>query len=1454
MLEEKNLDLQQPLYDKQAERNLQNPDEYYGNQSSNSIVNQRLIEKYDQLLKIPFGSQVTMRDFQLQSLQIYNEKYLLATMEYTGEDCIMLKEIQLLHFDNFQILKRRVLEYQTLRMTQFTSNNQRYFHLFDLDNNEYKVYITEDLLDGKKEFLKIKLNWEEGFILKNMSILDDDHIFFSTPYQTQEEDVQTSLEQIGLMRLNIELNKLDHQCLTVIDLKEYYSDLKQNVDSVQKSEIQVFSSKDMMITYLVGVKNQTLSTLQCKDFLVLYPSSTLEESENQVEDIKLYHQQDTLVLNAKTLEIHKIYHDIILFKQQYQGYGICNRVLHQLDLYQLLENGEIQPINTFKLTEDKIKSEYDYDSNNIQVSKNKIVIFQSNNDNFMATIYNRKNFKLLNEFKIPKEEFYHYPYVLGNTDFTKFCAVFEGGQNSYQIKLTYSYCDFNNNQWYQDSPKSIIKSEIEQISVDNKSNTIAYFDKQNLIICDKISFQQQFVKDELLTQRKNIGQANSSFLRSQVTELSLLEQIDTLGRFKRHFKLGQLLCLLQFQGSDGKITLIIVDLKNPSSQIKIDNGDKPIQQVLLLSQDQQRTQFTIALKQNYSQLNILKININDQKFQIEEVFGNNEPRLLYLSEDPYFGVKNVILLRTTGFYIFDLIKMQERQLQQDHIKTQFNPNFYGAMLVDYQQRIFYAYQRNTTYFYAIDFDTGEYLNIGFKEIPNASIEKLKFISGYLVGHLGDDEFVYFQLQNRKIHKTIRIKYSTARLRRYDQIHIPYKLRWQDITEQRDKQNLFSVLDLIQHVKEAKYIDICEEKGIVFYEDIDSSQPLSFFNPFFTSLDVQIVSEMADKNPKQQIQHIQNNLKSYLKYYPEIGNIFNVVALKDSLLQQMPAMLETIEQDEIPALFLKKSIPYGKSPLQAAIECNQRKNIQTIVELILKYQGDKAFNYLIDENLCSLMKQKIDLTNYFASNMSMYQIQTDNFKPLHPDPTELIASINGIENLQEIESKYDEIFGPLLLDSHDENQEISAIEYFVINLPQTIASNDPKYLMQTLSQSNIDEYFENVTIQTIIMYKWETYAKRYFSNQFFMFLIFLCSYIFEVFYSLKLGKTQKEYIQDERNQWIMISNKILSILILLYFLMHEIKQAQLKDGYLKELWNLFDFSLIFVYVFMNFIEFLTDYQNILIVLQILIVVLSFIKVNFFLRIYDNFSFLVTMISSVFADIKYFFGFFIIFIVQFGLILSILFQDQWIEEYDNISSISYFLMAFRISSGDFNTDGYKDQQSYLVIITWIIWIVAVLVLNVVFMNFIIAVISESYERIMQKQVAEQFRVKVQLIAERELYFKEDDLQNRQYFPHHLILRKPINQAESENGNFAFQLYIGELQGFMKDIKETINNSAKKTKSEIIQTLTSSIATKNSLEEYNSKNQAKLSELEGQIFDIQKTLALILEKVQNNNNQSS
>ncbi|CDW88438.1 UNKNOWN [Stylonychia lemnae] len=180
--------------------------------------------------------------------------------------------------------------------------------------------------------------------------------------------------------------------------------------------------------------------------------------------------------------------------------------------------------------------------------------------------------------------------------------------------------------------------------------------------------------------------------------------------------------------------------------------------------------------------------------------------------------------------------------------------------------------------------------------------------------------------------------------------------------------------------------------------------------------------------------------------------------------------------------------------------------------------------------------------------------------------------------------------------------------------------------------------------------------------------------------------------------------------------------------------------------------------------------------------------------------------------FGLIFTVLFKAAPIDEYEGVDAFAYYLMIFRIAAGDFSTDNYKDQSQYLVILTWIVWIVAVISLNVVFMNFIIAVISESYEKVMQKIVAESYKVKVQMIKERELFFRE-------------------------------------WQGFIKDIKQTVRTSTTKSKIELMQNL---VLLQNSINENRNYQEKKNEEIKERIEGLEKFMRESMNKLLENSGQ--
>ena len=87
-------------------------------------------------------------------------------------------------------------------------------------------------------------------------------------------------------------------------------------------------------------------------------------------------------------------------------------------------------------------------------------------------------------------------------------------------------------------------------------------------------------------------------------------------------------------------------------------------------------------------------------------------------------------------------------------------------------------------------------------------------------------------------------------------------------------------------------------------------------------------------------------------------------------------------------------------------------------------------------------------------------------------------------------------------------------------------------------------------------------------------------------------------------------------------------------------------------------------------------------------------------------KYFIMFFSFVVIFFSIFLGILLND--LTDYQGIGAVGYFVIALRQSLGDYDTSNIVKNSDYD-ILTWLVWLVVMMIGNVIFMNFIIAVVG-------------------------------------------------------------------------------------------------------------------------------------------------
>jgi hypothetical protein len=198
-------------------------------------------------------------------------------------------------------------------------------------------------------------------------------------------------------------------------------------------------------------------------------------------------------------------------------------------------------------------------------------------------------------------------------------------------------------------------------------------------------------------------------------------------------------------------------------------------------------------------------------------------------------------------------------------------------------------------------------------------------------------------------------------------------------------------------------------------------------------------------------------------------------------------------------------------------------------------------------------------------------------------------------------------------------------------------------------------------------------------------------------------------------------------------------------YVQDMWNLSDF----IYYLISYgniaLQFIIGYNPVICkVCMCIIVVFLVIKTFFFLRIYPTLTPIIVMLKRVVYDLRIFLFFYLILITLFSQLLAVLGlgnnYDKVVElqtidgietnvtttakvdptkgtEYNAVGlHLGEWAWTLRLSMGDFSaigpSTGLKGAENW---IFWFIWGLIVIVTCVIFLNFIVAEASNSYNMV-------------------------------------------------------------------------------------------------------------------------------------------
>ena len=192
-----------------------------------------------------------------------------------------------------------------------------------------------------------------------------------------------------------------------------------------------------------------------------------------------------------------------------------------------------------------------------------------------------------------------------------------------------------------------------------------------------------------------------------------------------------------------------------------------------------------------------------------------------------------------------------------------------------------------------------------------------------------------------------------------------------------------------------------------------------------------------------------------------------------------------------------------------------------------------------------------------------------------------------------------------------------------------------------------------------------------------------------------------------------------------------------------------------------------------------VMFTLAKIVYLIRVFRNLNFLVTMFITVVQEIFYFMILFTIFIFTFAESFHVLQVDR--ENYGRTPDImAHFIQVFRCAMGDFSIininygfdmidnpelegDAKYKFSRPVMLYTFLVFIISCFFVFIIFMNFIIAVISESYSTVIKNKEAFDYQQRASMINERETYFNSKHLEDEINFPKFIIVRRLKENAQ-------------------------------------------------------------------------------------------
>lgn len=235
------------------------------------------------------------------------------------------------------------------------------------------------------------------------------------------------------------------------------------------------------------------------------------------------------------------------------------------------------------------------------------------------------------------------------------------------------------------------------------------------------------------------------------------------------------------------------------------------------------------------------------------------------------------------------------------------------------------------------------------------------------------------------------------------------------------------------------------------------------------------------------------------------------------------------------------------------------------------------------------------------------------------------------------------------------------------------------------------------------------------------------------------------------------------------------------GYFTDFWNILDFSSLVLCASYIGMELTGNTGNDVNVLGSISCFLLWIKLFYWMRIFKPFSAFIRIISEIIMDIRVFSIMLLFCLAAFANVLMILDnnrdnpEDKNIAPYTGSFIFDAMIHAYLTGLGDFNKDNYSLSDN---VIVWVMFLIATFLVQLVFMNMLIAIMGESFGRITAMQEQSTLKEICGMIDDCHWLLEISDVfKNDRY-----ILW--LTPASTDKSGTVVERLIGQLQEFVSE----------------------------------------------------------------------